>query len=341
MYEFCRWVIVIAAAAIGYSVAVATADPVTVFQDGFQTDTAGTTTSGEDLDPIIDVDGGDIGGSWVIRESTSAHLRVINDTVPGNDMGGTDNYVEMIRGGSSSSIAKLYATGWDTSLSVNTMVQLDFSLWRQPAALTTIMFANQAPPGSVGGFPGFGPNGPNTATVFHGFGAGGDTEVTAEQWTDVQIVADMLAQSYTVSIDGGAPTNHAFWDPDDVGPEVNEVHQVQTIMFFTGANDAVHYIDNVQFQVLNPPTPDGDYNGDGFVDAADYVLWRKDPASYGGDPDGYNAWRANFGQMSPGSGTSLTSLSVPEPSVILVWMAAVSAWCGTRISGWRPRRLSG
>jgi hypothetical protein len=40
----------------------------------------------------------------------------------------------------------------------------------------------------------------------------------------------------------------------------------------------------------------GDYNGDGNVDAADYVVWRKDPASFGGDPDGYNAWRADFGE---------------------------------------------
>jgi hypothetical protein len=338
MHYCSRCVLTFAAAAIGYSAVVVTADPVTVFQDNFQTDIAGTTTSGEDLDPIIDVVGGDIGGSWVIRESTSAHTRVINDTIPGNDVAGTDNYVEMIRGGSSSSIAKLYATGWDTALTLNTMVQLDFSLWRQPDALATIMFANQAPPGSVGSFPGFGPNGPNTATVFHGFGLGGDTDITADQWTDVQIVADMLTQTYTVTIDGGTPTNHAFWDPDDVGPEVNEVHQIQTIMFFTGANNAVHYIDDVQFQVLNPPAPDGDYNDDGFVDAADYVLWRKDPASYGGDPDGYNAWRATFGQMPPGSGTGMTSPSVPEPQAILVWMATFGVWSAARIRGSRPRR---
>ncbi len=31
----------------------------------------------------------------------------------------------------------------------------------------------------------------------------------------------------------------------------------------------------------------GHYNHDSKVDAADYVLWRSDPASFGGDPDGY------------------------------------------------------
>ena len=44
----------------------------------------------------------------------------------------------------------------------------------------------------------------------------------------------------------------------------------------------------------------GDYNQNAAVDTADYVLWRKTPASYGGDPDGYNTWRQNYGT---GSGT--------------------------------------
>ncbi len=39
----------------------------------------------------------------------------------------------------------------------------------------------------------------------------------------------------------------------------------------------------------------GDYNHDGKVDAADYVLWRKAPDTYGGDPGGYDTWRMNFG----------------------------------------------
>ncbi len=35
----------------------------------------------------------------------------------------------------------------------------------------------------------------------------------------------------------------------------------------------------------------GDYNGDGKVDAADYVQWRNDPGSFGG-ASGYDTWRA-------------------------------------------------
>jgi hypothetical protein len=44
-----------------------------------------------------------------------------------------------------------------------------------------------------------------------------------------------------------------------------------------------------------PTGPEGDYNENGTVDAADYVAWRNDPASHGGNPAGYNTWRANFG----------------------------------------------
>ena len=57
----------------------------------------------------------------------------------------------------------------------------------------------------------------------------------------------------------------------------------------------------------------GDFNEDGAVDAADYVVWRKT----GGSQDEYNTWRTNFGRTAGGGGSaaSLASQSpVPEPS---------------------------
>jgi hypothetical protein len=60
----------------------------------------------------------------------------------------------------------------------------------------------------------------------------------------------------------------------------------------------------------------GDHNGDGKVDAADYVVWRKNPGAF---PDGYNLWRANFGNPpGAGSGSSLGGSPVPEPSTLLL-----------------------
>lgn len=67
----------------------------------------------------------------------------------------------------------------------------------------------------------------------------------------------------------------------------------------------------------------GDYNGNGTVDAADYVLWRKDPTNpangYVSDPsDGYNLWRTNFGNP-PGAGSGLgENTSVPEPASLAI-----------------------
>lgn len=88
-----------------------------------------------------------------------------------------------------------------------------------------------------------------------------------------------------------------------------------------------YYGDALAAQVLNSPSdgsersvgtnlavfalPNGDYNGDGVVDAADYVVWRK---TIGGQ-FAYDAWRARFGSTS-GSGSGFASgSSVPEPSL--------------------------
>jgi hypothetical protein len=68
----------------------------------------------------------------------------------------------------------------------------------------------------------------------------------------------------------------------------------------------------------------GDFNNDGKVDAADYVIWRKDPANNGGDPGGYDTWRANFGNP-PGSGAGLFAASVPEPAGFFLLQLGVAA----------------
>ena len=45
----------------------------------------------------------------------------------------------------------------------------------------------------------------------------------------------------------------------------------------------------------------GDYNGDGVVDAGDYIVWRNGLGTTYKLSD-YNVWRAHFGQSLPGSG---------------------------------------
>jgi PEP-CTERM motif len=75
----------------------------------------------------------------------------------------------------------------------------------------------------------------------------------------------------------------------------------------------------------------GDYNENGVVDAADYVVWRKTD----GFPQGYDVWRSHFGQTA-GSGAAIrTNVAVPEPAtlaVLLVGMLAAYARRSTLVS---------
>ncbi len=64
----------------------------------------------------------------------------------------------------------------------------------------------------------------------------------------------------------------------------------------------------------------GDYNNDGRVDAADYVVWRKNPAAHGGDPAGYNTWRMNFDRTA-GSGLGAGG-AVPEPAAFVFFVVS-------------------
>lgn len=110
---------------------------------------------------------------------------------------------------------------------------------------------------------------------------------------------------------------------------------------------------NLQYDANVSTTLDGDYNGDGVVDAADYTVWRDtlgqagsglaaDGTGPAGVPDGvvdqldYDFWKANFGNHS-GTGAGATA-AVPEPSTL--WMLLVAAasvstqrrWCAWRVS---------
>jgi len=58
----------------------------------------------------------------------------------------------------------------------------------------------------------------------------------------------------------------------------------------------------------------GDFNHDGTVDAADYVTWRKGPAS---EAD-YQTWRAHFGQNAGASAAGGALAAVPEPGSLFL-----------------------
>ncbi len=91
------------------------------------------------------------------------------------------------------------------------------------------------------------------------------------------------------------------------------------------AVDQGFILDMITVNLLEEPGLEGDHNGDGVVDAADYVAWRKDPAAFGGDPAGYDAFQENFGE-SGGGGAG----AVPEPAsfalVLLALLGVAPRW---------------
>jgi hypothetical protein len=67
----------------------------------------------------------------------------------------------------------------------------------------------------------------------------------------------------------------------------------------------------------------GDFNGNGVVDAADYVVWRKGLGTTFTQPD-YDTWRTHFGQTA-GSGLGANAnVTVPEPTSLLLLVLATS-----------------
>jgi hypothetical protein len=64
---------------------------------------------------------------------------------------------------------------------------------------------------------------------------------------------------------------------------------------------------------LATPTLPGDYDGDGTVDAADFIVWQKSDSS----PNGYAVWRMNFGRTAE-SESAAASTAVPEPTALVL-----------------------
>jgi hypothetical protein len=92
------------------------------------------------------------------------------------------------------------------------------------------------------------------------------------------------------------------------------------------------WYDGVGYELAEPSVDNGDFNGDGNVDAADYVVWRKNNIN---DQQGYDDWRANFGAGSgsgAGGGISASASAAPEPSSLMLCglLVAIAALRGVR-----------
>ena len=114
---------------------------------------------------------------------------------------------------------------------------------------------------------------------------------------------------------------------------------LQIALATNSSGPSVFAIDNFRIIKAVLPGVPGDYNENGTVDAADFVVWRNsigpntipnDPTSGTVDSTDYDFWKSRFGATTgAGSGSALAA-AVPEPTTlfagIIVLLAALPMW---------------
>lgn len=113
------------------------------------------------------------------------------------------------------------------------------------------------------------------------------------------------------------------------------VNQTTPFMTSLGTGLGNSFVLNVPYQsilsvVINSaPDIPGDFNQNGVVDMADYLIWRSAVGTTYTQDD-YDVWRAHFGQ-TVGAG-ALAGSSVPEPPLSIFALLATASFCGIRKS---------
>jgi CubicO group peptidase (beta-lactamase class C family) len=165
-------------------------------------------------------------------------------------------------------------------------------------------------------------------------------DFTNDQWLtldDITLFKQTLALGSETEFSAAYPTARYIAGDFDGNAQVNAADAAGFINALQHAGVPSEYV------ALVPELP-GDFNRDGFVDAADYVVWRKDfglsidlpneTFSLGLiDQADYDVWRANFGALlDPGSdelSSGSLSPAAPEPSahfLLIIGQSALLTW---------------
>jgi hypothetical protein len=141
----------------------------------------------------------------------------------------------------------------------------------------------------------------------------------------------------TVNLNVRDPTDETSYNRDTIATISNLIPPSATILYvqFVGNTGNLGYLNEMRIQATGAaPGIIGDYNRNGVVDAADYVVWRNalnTTAVLPNDPIGgmigsgqYNNWRSHFGATTS-SGSGLASGgAVPEPGCVMLALVAVT-----------------
>jgi hypothetical protein len=162
--------------------------------------------------------------------------------------------------------------------------------------------------------------------VFTSADAASVTENTTAVMTVTATDADIPSQPVTFSIAGGADQSKfaitsdgmlSFLAPPDFEQPTDANGDNLYVVIVEASDGSLTNLQAILVTVTNVNELAGDYNENGIVDAADYVIWRKTlmasvPNGTGADGDGdgvvdeddHGVWRTNFGRTQSGAGMS-------------------------------------
>ena len=176
-----------------------------------------------------------------------------------------------------------------------------------------------------------------TANAFSD-GAIGSTQVAAE-WE--------LFKGSTLVYDTGTDTTDLLGLTVPAGKLSVGTAYTWKVRYEDNYGDWSSYSTATSFATILP----GDYNNNGVVDSADYVMWRANQGTNHALPNDaiggtigsaqLDQWRTHFGQTAgSGSGALVSGGAVPEPATLsLVILAAVGAWTRQRQRAWPTSKL--
>jgi PEP-CTERM motif-containing protein len=136
--------------------------------------------------------------------------------------------------------------------------------------------------------------------------------------TEYTVTPDMVGQTLTFEM--GNREQYGVWDG---------FLFIQTSDIYPNSDLLDLYTQEQLDAGILPQPVAGDYNNNGKVDAADYVLWRNggplqnevhNPGTV--SIEDYNEWKARFGK--PGSGSGVNA-GVPEPTTLAMLMLGIAA----------------
>jgi T5SS/PEP-CTERM-associated repeat protein len=163
-----------------------------------------------------------------------------------------------------------------------------------------------------------------------------DLSEPSDGFGQVQVTgAATLAGTLEVELLGGfMPLAGDFFQILSAGGGLSGMFGTEVLPALSGGLDwEVQYNPNSVVLAVVGPSLLGDYNQNGVVDAADYVVWRNTLGQMGAglvadgnnngevDTGDYSVWRANFGKTAAGAGTSNAN-AVPEPASISLLLIA-------------------